>query len=140
MIKFLPLVALTLIGCSTPEAPFVELGQKVIIDTSPIANPATAKLQDLALSLPVFEGSYQEMRHWVVEEDDAINETGKWELRGDGAQMPVTVEELKPAKNGARKIKLIVVGELNPGEEPEWTYHLQRVSGGWKVLRRSYRE
>ena len=57
MIKFLPLVALTLIGCSTPEAPFVELGQKVIIDTSPIANPATAKLQDLALSLPVFEGS-----------------------------------------------------------------------------------
>ncbi|MDB4356423.1 hypothetical protein N9Z06_00025 [Akkermansiaceae bacterium] len=98
MIKFLPLVALTLIGCSTPEAPFVELGQKVIIDTSPIANPATAKLQDLALSLPVFEGSYQEMRHWVVEEDDAINETGKWELRGDGAQMPVTVEELKPAK------------------------------------------
>ncbi len=137
---FLIALASFLVSCSTPIEPLETHGQKVIIDTSPIANPATASLQDLALALPVFEGGYEETRRWVVEEDGVINEPGKWTIRHDGAQMFVMAEELKPAKSGARKIRLTLVEEPDGESEEVWTYLLQRVPGGWKILRKSSRK
>ena len=138
--KLLPVIALSswLVACSPQLAierygvPYSQMGTRLIPFRQSLPKGPAIPLEDLALSLPVFEGPPGKTG---ARYGPAYHNGGRtWLLEGDGAQVTVRVDRLTPEKVIPNRIK-VTLGPKSmfaPGEL--WIYTLEQQEGGWKKL------
>lgn len=112
--------------------PYSQMGTKLIPFRQPLPEGPAIPLEDLALSLPVFEGRPEKTgAHY----GPTYQNGGRtWLLKGDGAQVTVRVDRLSPEKVIPNRIK-VTLGPKNmfaPGQL--WIYTLEQRKDGWKKL------
>lgn len=142
-------IALSLISCAQQAAieppqdtpaptPYPSMEHAFIPDNIPLSPPNSTDLQKLALTLPVFETSPESLLQWVTKENGAVLNGNTWSIVANGAQSPVEVQRRPSSPTGAQRIRAI----LGPGlHDPyQWTYDLERTTGGWNVLNKSYQK
>lgn len=138
IISLAPTLFLFLVACSPRLAverygrPYSEMGAKLIPFRQPLPEGVPIPLEDLALSLPVFEGPPRK----TGEPHGPVYQNGgrTWLLEGDGAQVTVRVDRLTQEKVVPNRIK-VTLGPKNlyaPGEF--WIYTLEQRKDGWKKL------
>ncbi|HEY1123088.1 MAG TPA: hypothetical protein VGE67_15855 [Haloferula sp.] len=129
---------LFLVSCSPRLAverygfPYSQMGTKLIPFRLPLPEGAPIPLEDLALSLPIFEGP----PGTTSEPSGPVYLNGRrtWLLEGDGAQVTVRVDRLTQEKVVPNRIK-VTLGPKSlyaPGEL--WIYTLEQRKDGWKKL------
>ena len=91
-----------------------------------------ASLEDLALSLPIFESSPVK----VGDEYGPTYQNGgtTWKLEGDGAQIPVQVDRLNLEKIFPTQIRVTLGSAGLYAPDEVWIYTLERKKDGWKKL------
>ncbi|MFC7339697.1 hypothetical protein ACFQY0_21105 [Haloferula chungangensis] len=141
MLKFYAAsVGVALLGTSCSHHPAVEdsgpplssLSPPFIVDREPLADETFPSLEDLALTLPVFETSPTR----VADDDGTRYENGgrTWTIEADGAQVPVRVDRLTPEKVAPTRILVTLGPKPLYGIDEIWIYELERVPGGWRRL------
>ena len=128
----------SLVACSPRPAieryghPYSRLGTSLIPFRQPLPEGPAIPLEDLALSLPVFEGLPGKTgEHYGPMYQ---NEGRTWLLEGDGAQVAVRVDRLTPEKVIPNRVR-VTLGPKSiyaPGEL--WIYTLEQRKDGWKKL------
>jgi hypothetical protein len=108
---------------------------KYVRERADCANPESATIGELAMSLPVFES--RNIEHFIASGDirpEVSQGKDAWLLRGDGGQRPVLVRRLTAV--GSSPVRIRVVIGASPPEDPRSAtqYDLEHVPGGWKVL------
>lgn len=112
--------------------PLSQMGSATIPFRQPLPEGPAIPLEDLALSLPVFEGPPGN----AANHDGPIYQNGgrTWLLKGDGAQVTVRVDRLTAEKVIPNRIR-VTLGPKSiyaPGEL--WIYTLEQRKDGWKKL------
>jgi hypothetical protein len=112
--------------------PYSQMGADLIPFRQPLPEGPAISLEDLALSLPVFESEPHKTGepHGPTYQNHRLS----WLLAGDGAQVPVRVDRLTQEKVVPNRIK-VTLGPKSiyaPGEL--WIYTLEQRKDGWKKL------
>jgi hypothetical protein len=110
--------------------PTSKLAFKFIPDETPLNNKLSPTLEQLALTLPIFEGPPSKVSEGQGTRYE--NQGKTWVLGYDGAQKPVVVDLLS-YKGQPSKIRLSIGPEQPLGNEL-WEYILERREGGWKRI------
>jgi hypothetical protein len=108
------------------------MGYERIPFRQPLANGDRIPLEDLALTLPVFESPPRK----TGEPNGPVYQNGgrTWLLEGDGAQVTVRVDRLTSEKVIPNRIK-VTLGPKAPYAPRElWIYTLEQRKDGWKKL------
>ncbi len=141
MARFSILIALFLlsIGCSQNlkveryGIPYSRMGQDFIPYRSSLPDGNDATLEDLAQSVPVFEGSPGRVG------DDFgptyQNDGRSWVLEGDGAQIPVRVDRLTAEKALPTRIRVTLGPNALYEANKIWIYTLEREATGWRKIK-----
>lgn len=138
IIALAPTLLLFLVACSHRPAverygiPYSRMGFERIPFRQPLPEGPAISLEDLALSLPVFEGPPRK----TGEPYGPVYQNGgrTWLLKGDGAQVTVRVDRLTSEKVIPNRIRVTLGPKAlyAPGEL--WIYTLEQRKDGWKKL------
>ncbi|SHJ18283.1 hypothetical protein SAMN02745181_1391 [Rubritalea squalenifaciens DSM 18772] len=125
-----------------PKAPYPSLEQTFIPDSTPLEDTKRANFLNLLSTLPFYDdGSKRKVSLVMTESGHALRRTGEmkeWQVAADTAQPAVRVLNLSASHSEPMRIRIIIAP--GPTSPYQWTYGLERTTGGWNVLSKEYKK
>jgi len=109
-----------------------------IPDEKPLRAESIRDLREVALSLPIWEGGWQNSEEWIYKRSENGIRVDKWTNPADGAQSSVTLTRLTVSPEGRLRVEVnhpaLKIFTPSGGLYNPWVAVLERREGGWIVV------